>query len=125
MQTAHNATVGFRLTSVLHVGPVMALPNTPPVDDHSTQSQLSNVGFTTVVGVIRVFWAVWSQELLQIQLLAILDSTTDFDCLHALTGVLTEPFQRQDEGVWDGVDAQPLVGHLVPATMERHVGLCL
>ena len=36
MQTALNATVEFRLTSVLHVGPVVALPNAPPVDDHST-----------------------------------------------------------------------------------------
>ncbi len=34
--------------------------------------------------------------------------------------------QRKDEGVGDCIDAEPLVGHLVPAaTMERHVGLCL
>ena len=73
-----------------------------------------------------MFWAVWSQEVLQIQLLAILDLTIDFDCLHALTGVLAEPFQGEDERIGDGVDAEPLVSHLLPAaTMERHIGLCL
>ena len=116
----------FRLTSVLNIGPVVALPNVPLVDDHSTQPQLSNVGFAIVAAVSRMVWAVWSQEVLQIQLLAILDSAVEFDWLHAHKRVLIKPFQRKDQGVGDGVDAEPLVGHLLPAaTMERYVGLCL
>ena len=111
----------FRLTCVLHVGPVVALPNAPPVDDHSTQPHLSNIGLVSVVTVQGMVWAVLGQEALQVQLLAILDLAVQLDWL-CVDCVCVEMLQHEDEGVGDGVDAEFFVGHLLPAaTMERHV----
>ena len=104
----------------------MALPDAPLVDDHSTQLQLSNVGFVNVVAVGGMVWAVWGQEVLHIELLAILDAAVQLDWLWTHTWVLIKALQREDQGVGDGVDAEPLVSHLLPAaTMGRQVGLCL
>jgi len=73
-----------------------------------------------------MIWAVWGQVVLQVQLLAVLDAAIQLDWLWSFKGVMMKALQREDESVWDGVDAEPLVSHLVPAaTMERHVGLCL
>jgi len=79
-----------RLTCVLHIGPIVALPDAALVDDHTTQPQLSNVKFASVIAVRRMIWATWSQEVLQIQLLAILDAAVELDWLRTHKGVLVK-----------------------------------
>jgi len=104
----------------------VALPNAPPVDDHSTQPHLSTAGLMNIVAVGGMVWAVLGQVVLQVQLLAILDAAVQLPWLWTFRGVMMKALQREDEGVGDCVDAESLVSHLFPATkMERHVGLCL
>lgn len=115
-----------RLTCVLHIGPVVALPNAPLVDDHSTQLHLSNSWCVSVVAVGGMVWTVWGQVVLHVQPLAILDAAVQLPWLWTLRGVMMKARQSEDERIWDGVGAEPLVSHLLPAaTMERHIGLCL
>lgn len=104
----------------------MALPNAPLVDDHSTQVHLSNSWCVSVVAVGGMVWTVWGQVVLHVQPLAILDAAVQLPWLWTLRGVMMKARQSEDERIWDGVDAEPLVSHLLPAaTMERHIGLCL
>jgi len=102
----------------------VSLPNAPPVDDHSTQPHLSTAGLVNIVAVGGMVWAVLGQVVLQVQLLAIDDAAVQLPWLWTFRGVMMKTLQCEDEGVGDGVNAEALVSHLLPAaTMERHVGL--